>query len=90
MDRQDIKLILRCPYKDIIEYLLNAVNLTDKEIKLLKEVDIKGNTEERTAEHFDVSTRHVQSQRQKAYQKITKVWSKNHLAEVILKELKEN
>lgn len=89
MNRQDIKLILKCPYKDIIEYLLSTVNLTDKEILFLKEVDIKGNTEERTAENLGVSPRHVQAQRQKAYQKITKVWHKNHLTELILKELKK-
>ena len=52
MDRQDIKLILRCPYKDIIEYLLNTVNLTDKEIKLLNDAGIKVEDKEYLQEDF--------------------------------------
>ncbi len=89
MDRRDIKSILRCPYKDILEYLLNTVNLTDKELELIREVDIKGYTEEHIAECLDVSPRYVQQQRAKAYKKLSKVWKNNHLVELILKELRE-
>lgn len=89
MERQDIKSILRCPYKDILEYLLSTVNLSNKEIELLREVDIKGYTEEHTAECLGVSPRYVQNQRAKAYKKLSKVWSRSHLVELVLKELKE-
>lgn len=90
MERRDIKSILRCPYKDILEYLLSTVNLTEKELELIKEVDIKGYTEEHTAECLNVSPRYVQNQRAKAYKKLNKVWSKSHLVELILKELRED
>ncbi len=89
MDRRDIKSILRCPYKDILEYLLSTVNLTDKELELIQEVDIKGYTEEHTAECLNVSPRYVQHQRAKAYKKLDKVWNNNHIVQLILKELRE-
>lgn len=90
MERKDIKSILRCPYKDIVEYLLNTVNLSEKEIELIREVDIKGYTEEHTAECLGVSPRYVQNQRAKAYKKLNKVWSKSHLVDLVLKEIKED
>lgn len=90
MERKDIKSILRCPYKDILEYLLSIVNLTEKERELINEVDIKGYTEEHTAECLGVSPRHVQQQRQKAYKKLSKVWGKSHLVELVLQELRED
>lgn len=90
MERKDIKSILRCPYKDIVEYLLNTVNLSEKEIELIREVDIKGYTEEHTAEYLGVSPRYVQNQRSKAYKKLNKVWSKSHLVDLVLKEIKED
>lgn len=89
MDRKQIKKILRSPYKDILEYLLSLVNLSNKEIEAITEVDIKGYTEEVTAETLDVSVRYVQLQRAKAYKKMSKVWSNNHLVELFLKELEE-
>lgn len=89
MDRKQIKKILRSPYKDIIEYLLTLVNLSVKELEVIREVDIKGYTEEHTAECLDVSTRYVQLQRAKAYKKMEKVWSSNHLVSLFLKDLEE-
>lgn len=89
MDRKQIKKILRSPYKDILEYLLSLVNLSNKEIEAITEVDIKGYTEEVTAETLDVSVRYVQLQRAKAYKKMSKVWSNNHLVDLFLKELEE-
>ena len=88
MERKDIKSILQCPYKDILEYLLGIVNLTEDESKVIKEVDIKGYTEEFTAETLGVSRAYIQNKRAKAYKKLNKVWRNNHFVHLLLKEIK--
>lgn len=90
MERKDIKSILQCPYKDILDYLLSIVNLNKKELEAIEEIDIKGYTEEYTAEVLGVSQRYIQQQRSKAYKKLSKAWSNSHFAYLILKELRED
>ena len=88
MERKDIKSILQCPYKDILEYLLGIVNLTEDELRVIREVDIKGYTEEFTAETLGVSRAYIQNKRAKAYKKLSKVWRNNHFVHLLLKEIK--
>ena len=88
MERKDIKSILQCPYKDILEYLLGIVNLTEDELRVIREVDIKGYTEEFTAETLGVSRAYIQNKRAKAYKKLNKVWRNNHFVHLLLKEIK--
>lgn len=90
MERKDIKSILQCPYKDIIEYLLSIVNLTDEELKVTRQVDIKGYTEEATAEYLGVSRAYIQNKRSKVYKKLSKVWRNNHFVSLLLKEIRED
>ena len=87
MERKNIKSILQCPYKDILEYLLGIVNLTEEELKVIKEVDIKGYTEESAAETLGASRAYIQNKRAKAYKKLNKVWKSNHFVYLLLKEI---
>lgn len=86
MERKNIKAVLKCPYKDILEYLLSLVSLTDKEKEMITQVDIKGYTEERTAEFLDMSVRWVKQQRHNAYEKLGKVWEDKKIVKYILDE----
>lgn len=81
MDKETVSKALKCPYKDYVEFSLAIVNLTDKEERAIIEVDVKGNTEERTSEKMNIATRTVQRLRKTAYEKICTVWQGNKLIE---------
>ena len=89
MDKKDIKLILTNPHKDILDYILNTVNLTERELEAITLVDIKGKTEERASEQMNISLRNIQRTRVSAYNKLEKVWSNSSLVQLLLKMLKE-
>lgn len=89
MDRKDIKLILNNPYKDILDYVLSIVNLSEQEKEAITLVDIKGNTEEYASNVLNVCIRKVQMLRHNAYNKLDKAWSNSSLIKVLIKMLKE-
>lgn len=90
MEKKDIKLILTNPHKDILDYILSIVNLTERELEAITLVDIKGKTEERASEQMNISLRNIQRTRVSAYNKLEKVWSNSSLVQLLLKMLKEN
>lgn len=81
MDKETASKALKCPYKDYVEFSLAIVNLTDKELQAITEVDVKGNTEERTAEKMNTAVRTIQRLRKSAYEKMCTVWQGNKLIE---------
>ena len=89
MDRKDIKLILKNPYKDILDYVLSIVNLSEQEKEAITLVDIKGNTEEYASNELNLTIRRIQMIRQSAYNKLDKAWSNSSLIKVLIKMLKE-
>jgi DNA-directed RNA polymerase specialized sigma subunit len=89
MDRKDIKLILKNPYKDILDYVLSIVNLSEKELQVVTILDIKENTEEYASNELNLSIRHISRIRKSAYDKLDKSWSNNSLIKVLIKMLKE-
>ena len=89
MDRKDIKLILKNPYKDILDYVLSIVNLSEQEKETITLVDIKGNTEEYASNELNLTIRRIQMIRQSAYKKLDKAWSSSSLIKVLIKMLKE-
>lgn len=86
MDKKEIRKILTNPSKDLIILALNTVNLTDKERQVIEYTEMRGITEERTAEILDISDRSVRYIKEKAFEKLNKVWSYNILVSLILKE----
>lgn len=89
MDRKDIKLILKNPHKDILDYALSIVNLSEKELQAITLVDIKGNTEDYASIEMDVSIRKIQRLRCTAFYKLNNVWSNSEFVHVLLRMLKE-
>lgn len=89
MDRKDIKLILKNPHKDILDYALSIVNLSEKELQAITLVDIKGNTEDYASLEMNTSIRKVQRLRCSAFYKLNNVWSTSEFIQVLLRMLKE-
>lgn len=55
MTNEQLKLIFSIPEKDLLQFLLNKVNLTEKELKVINNCLVKGYTEEYTAEIMEMS-----------------------------------
>ena len=85
MDKSDIKKVLNCPYKELLEIALNMVSLKRKELEVIQLVDIQGETQEKTAELLECSVNTVKNHRNKAFKKLGKVWENQKSIEKILK-----
>lgn len=86
MEKSDIRKILKNPSKDLVNIALGYVNLTDKERQIIEYVEMKGITEERTAEILDISDRNVRYIKESAFEKLNIVWSYNLFVSLMLKE----
>ena len=84
MDRGEIKKVLQCPSRDLLELALHLVNLKDKEYQAILTCDIKGYTEEETSNKLLCSKKSIQNWRKSAYKKMGKVWESNKLIETML------
>lgn len=77
MDKTEIRKILKNPSKELVNIALSYVNLTDKEKEVLELVEMKGKTEEKTAELLEMSIRNIQYIKESAFEKLNIVWSYN-------------
>lgn len=82
----DVKLILKYPYKPIMDLLLEMVILSEIEKQILENIYFKGYTEEQTAEILNFSKNMIQKNKKKALEKLVKAWSKSELALQVLTE----
>ena len=87
MEKSDIRKILKNPSIELVNIALGYVNLTEKERKIIEYVEIKGITEEKTAEILDISTRNLQTIKATAFEKINTVWSYNLFISLLLKRV---
>ena len=61
MTNEQLKVIFSIPEKDLLQFLLNKVNLTEKELKVINNCLVKGYTEEYTAEIMEMSRNGIQN-----------------------------
>ena len=85
MEKSDIRKILRNPSKELVDLALGYVNLTEKERTIIEYTEIKGISEERTAELMCLSTRHLQKIKREAINKINEVWTYTKLISIMLR-----
>lgn len=85
MEKSEIKKVLNTPYKELLEMALNMVSLKNKELEVIKLVDIQGETQEKTAELLECSVNTVKNRRNRAFEKLGKVWENQKSIEKILK-----
>lgn len=86
MTNKEVKKVLNCPSRVVLNLVLDLVNFKDKELEAITLMDIKGNTREETAEMMDISCQAVSKIRDKAFKKMIKVWSNDEIIEEILKQ----
>jgi DNA-binding CsgD family transcriptional regulator len=87
MDKAEIRKVLKNPSLELVNIALGYVNLTDKEKQIIEYVEMKGITEERTAEILDISDRNVRYIKESAFEKLNIVWSYNLFVSLMLKEM---
>lgn len=87
MDKSEIRKILKNPSTELLSIALNYVNLTERERQIIDYVEIKGKTEEKTAELLGISTRNLQSIKASAFEKMNAVWSYNIFISMLLKRV---
>ena len=68
MTNEQLKTIFSIPEKDLLQFLLNKVNLTDKELKVINNFLVKGYTEEYTAEIMEMSRNRSTEYKEKSIQ----------------------
>lgn len=85
MTNKEVKKVLNCPSRVVLNLVLDLVNFKVKELEAITLMDIKGNTREETAEMMNISCQAVSKIRDKAFKKMIKVWSNDEIIEEILK-----
>lgn len=91
MNCNDVKQILRCPYKPLVLFsLMYYVNLKDVEANTLIYRYMRGLTQEETAEIFDRSVNTIQNWEKSAIEKYAVAWSDNEILKELLKEIKNS
>ena len=86
MEKEDIKKILRYPYRPLVMLALQLVNLKDKEYNSIELVDIRGYSEQEASEKLNISLSSIKRYRKSAYFKMSKAWDNKAIIEKILKE----
>lgn len=84
MTKEQLKAIFSIPEKDLLQFLLNKVNLTEKELKIIDNCLVKGYTEEYTAEIMEMSRNGIQKIKKKAFDKLIKVWKDDRIIKLLL------
>ena len=86
LTKEEVKIILQFNNSDVVRLLLSIVNLREKESLIINYVDIKGKTQEETAEVMNCSVKTIYNHREKALKKIGKALKENNLVFSILSE----
>lgn len=74
MTTDDVRRVLRYPYKPLALTALSYVNLTDRELNLLILRHMRGHTQEEVAEETGYSVNGLQKQERAALEKCRKAW----------------
>lgn len=75
MNRNDVRRFLQnCPHKDLINFLIGRVNLTEYEAKIIDYKINKGYTDEKISELLDRSIEHTRRLVRNTFNKISYNW----------------
>ena len=85
MTTDEVKRILKTPYKPLALMALSYVNLTDRELDLLILRHMRGHTQEETAEEMCCTVNGLQKWEKAALDKCKKAWEKLIFIQEILK-----
>ena len=85
MTNNEVKCVLKNPYKPFVLMALSYVNLTDRELNLLILRYMRGHTQEETAEEMFCTVNGLQKWEKAALEKCVKAWEKLIFIQEILK-----
>lgn len=85
MTKEEVKKILRTPYKPLALAALSYVNLTDREMNLLILRFMRGHTQEETAEEMGYTPNAIQKWERTALNKCCQAWDKLVFIQELLK-----
>lgn len=74
MSTDDVRCVLKTPYKPLALAALSYVNLTDRELDILIMRHMRGHTQEQVAEQLNYSVNGLQKQEYAALEKCRKAW----------------
>ena len=85
MTKDEVKKILRTPYKPLALTALSYVNLTDREMNLLILRFMRGHTQEEAAEEMGYTSNAIQKWERAALNKCCQAWEKLVFIQELLK-----
>lgn len=85
MTKDEVKKILRTPYKPLVLAALSYVNLTDREMNLLILRFMRGHTQEEAAEEMGYTPNAIQKWERTALNKCCQAWDKLVFIQELLK-----
>ena len=85
MTKEEVKKILRTPYKPLALTALSYVNLTDREMNLLILRFMRGHTQEEVAEEMGYTPNAIQKWERAALNKCCQAWDKLVFTQELLK-----
>lgn len=85
MTTDEVKRVLKTPYKPLVLTALSYVNLTDREMNLLILRHMRGHTQEETAEEMCCTVNGLQKWEKIALEKCCHAWEKLIFVQELLK-----
>ena len=85
MTTDEVKHVLKSPYKPLVLTALSYVNLTDREMNLLILRHMRGHTQEETAEEMCCTVNGLQKWEKAALTKCSEAWKNIIFVQEILK-----
>ena len=75
MNRNDVRRFLKnCPHRDLIDFMINRVNLSNYEIKILDYKIDKNYSDEKISELLDRSIEYTRKTVRSTFDKISRNW----------------
>jgi len=86
MTNEEIRRVFKIPEKDLLDFILNRINLTNKQREVLDLYYRQGYTEEECAEIMNISRNGFQILKKNAKEILDKAWSSDRLINLLIRE----
>lgn len=86
MTNEQIKMVFKIPERDLLDFILNRINLTNKQKQALDLYYRQGYTEEECAEIMNISRNGFQNIKKSAREMLDKAWANDRLINILIKD----
>lgn len=84
MTNEQIKMVFKIPERDLLDFILNRINLTNKQKQALDLYYRQGYTEEECAEMMNISRNGFQNIKKSAREMLDKAWANDRLINILI------